>query len=291
MDRPFTISSMTIAPPAAPNTQNLAWADAHSHLQDPRLAPHLPAVLGRARAAGVGLLHVDATREADWPAVRALADAHPGLVICSFGLHPWFIRDRSSRWLRDLRDLLSSRPAGIGETGLDARMGDGLDADREAVFLAQLDLSCELALPASLHCRDAWPRMLEILLARPPHPAGLLIHAYSGPADALPALAAKNVHLSFGGTLTRPQNARARATAARAPDGHFLLESDAPDLPPALPEGLPPHLVGPDGKTLSEPAYVPHVAQVLAQARGATPADIAAQTTATARRLFAKLLT
>ena len=272
-----------------PDSQNLVWADAHSHLQDPRLAAHLPQVFARARAAGVDLFHLDATCEADWPAVRDLADAHPG-AICSFGIHPWFIQGRSARWLQSLREILASRPSGIGEIGLDARMGDDLGADREAVFRAQLDLSYELALPASLHCRDAWEPMLKILLAAPPHPAGLLIHAYSGPADALAALAEKNVHVSFGGTLTRPKNARARENAARGPAGHFLLESDAPDLPPTLPDGAEKHLVAEDGKLLSEPAYIPMVGQLLAQARGTTPGEIAAQTTAAFRRLFAKLL-
>ena len=282
---------MILTSPIPPNTQNLAWTDAHSHLQDPRLAPHLPHVLARARHAGIELLHVNATCEADWPTVRGLADANPGLVICSFGIHPWFIQGRSSRWLQALRNLLSTRPAGIGEIGLDARMGDDLDADRESIFRAQLDLSYELALPASLHCRDAWPRMLEILLALPSHPAGLLIHAYSGPPDALPALAENNVHISFGGTLTRPKNARARENAAKVPAGHYLLESDAPDLPPTLPDGTPLHLVDTNGKILSEPAYIPTIGQILAHLRHTTPIEIAAQTTATARRLFAKLLT
>ena len=272
-----------------PDSQNLVWVDAHSHLQDPRLAPHLPQVFARAAAAGVGRIHVDATAETDWPAVAALADAHTGAVLVSFGLHPWFIRGRSARWLDNLRDVLASRPAGIGEIGLDARLDDGLDADREAVFRAQLELSYELALPASLHCRDAWEPMLKILFAAPPHPAGLLIHAYSGPPDVLPALAEKNVHISFGGTLTRPKNVRARENAARVPAGRFLLESDAPDLPPTLPDDAAKHLVGEDGKLLSEPAYVPYAGQLLAQARGTTPAAIAAETTATARRLFAKL--
>lgn len=146
-----------------------------------------------------------------------------------------------------------------------------------------------MVLPASLHCRDAWEPMLKILFAAPPHPAGLLIHAYSGPPDALPALAEKNVHVSFGGTLTRPKNVRARENAARVPAGRFLLESDAPDLPPTLPDGAEKHLVGEDGKLLSEPVYVPWVGQFVAEARGTTSGAIAAETTATARRLFAKL--
>jgi len=281
---------MTIAPSPPPDTQNLHWADAHSHLQDPRLAPRLDDVIARARAAGLVLLHAAATSEGDWPAVAALADAHPGLVIASFGLHPWFIQEKSSAWLRTLRALLADRPAGIGEIGLDGRMNDGLDADREAVFLAQLDLSCELARPASVHCRDAWGRMLDLLLHRPPHPAGLLIHAYSGPPDALPALAEKNVFISFGGTLTRPRNARARQNARQVAAGRFLLESDAPDLPPDLPDHLEPFLTGPDGKLLSEPACIPYAGQILADVRGESLAGIAAQTTATARRLFAPLI-
>ena len=280
---------MNLGPSISADDGVSIWVDAHCHLQDPRLAPHLPQVLARARSAGVGLLHVDATCEADWPAVRALADAHPGFVICSFGVHPWFIRGRTARWLRNLREILSARPSGIGEIGLDARMDDELDADREAVFRAQLDLSYELALPASLHCRDAWEPMLKILLEAPPHPAGLLIHAYSGPADALAPLAEKNVYVSFGGTLTRPKNARARENANRVPIGHFLLESDAPDLPPTLPDGEEKHLAGEDGKLLSEPAYIPHVGQILAQLRDTTPGDIARQTAAAARRIFAAL--
>ena len=280
---------MSIASPSTPDSPIFSWFDAHSHLQDPRLAAHLQGVFDRAFAAGVDCVHVAATSEADWPAVASLADAHPGRILCSFGIHPWFILNRGGQWLRDLRSLLASRPAGIGEIGLDGRMEDGLDADRETVFRAQLELSFELALPASLHCRDAWGKMLEILLALPPHPAGILVHAYSGPPDALPALAANNVHVSFGGTLTRPNNVRARENAASVPLDRFLLESDAPDLPPSPADGMKPHLIDENGKILSEPAYVPLVGRRLAEIRGIPVSDVAAQTTATAKRLFAKL--
>lgn len=240
MKRPTTMFAMSISPVWAPTTQNLVWADAHSHLQDPRLAPHLPNILDRARAAGVQLLHVAATREADWPAVAALADQHPGLVISSFGLHPWFIQDRSARWLQNLRDRLAARPAGIGEIGLDARVGDGLDVDRAAVFRAQLELSYELARPASLHCRDAWGAMLEILLALPPHPAGILIHAYSGPPEALPALAQKNVHISFGGTLDAPRTSAPGTTPHAPPPAIFCSNPTPPTCPPpCLPASRP----------------------------------------------------
>lgn len=272
------------------DTKKSVWCDAHCHLQDPRLAPHLAGVLRRAAESNVALLHVAATSEADWPAVRALAAAHPRRIIASYGLHPWYIANRTPHWFRRLREILADHPAGIGEIGLDGKLADGLDRDREAVFLAQLDLAYELGVPATIHCRDAWGPMLAILLNAPRHPAGLLIHAYSGPPDVLRDLAARNIHISFGGTLTRPQNHRAHENARRVPDGHYLLESDAPDLPPTLPPGRSPHLLSDDSRTLSEPSYVPYTGAILAELRQSTPAEIAAATTANAHRLFAKLL-
>lgn len=281
---------MSITSSETESTQKRTWIDAHSHLQDQRLTPYLPDIMDRARDGGLELLHVNATCEADWPSVAGLADDYPDLIRCSFGIHPWYIYTASGKWLEHLRTLLADRCCGIGEIGLDAQMNDGLGEEREAIFRTQLDLSYELGLPASIHCRDAWPRMLELLLDAPLHPAGLLIHAYSGPPDALEDLVKKNIYISFGGTITRPKNQKAISNAAAIHPEHYVLESDAPDLPPVLPEALPPYLVNEAGKTLSEPAYVPYIGLYVAKARGISIGDVAAQSTANAKRLFSKLL-
>lgn len=264
------------------------WFDAHCHLQDPRLAPYLNGVLNRARAAGVGRLHVNATSECDWNAVAALADAHSE-IICSFGIHPWFLDGRSPDWLVQLRSRLSHRPAGIGEIGLDGKIETSM-TEQVAVFRAQLDLSIELALPASLHCRAAWDEMLPILLARDPHPAGLLIHAYSGPVDAIAKLAGKNVFFSFGGSLTRPNAPKTIERAKNVPQGRFLIESDAPDMPPTIFEQNQAIFDEKSGKILSEPAFLTKIGQKMAEIRQISTKIAAKETTETARCLFAKLL-
>ncbi|MBR6020838.1 MAG: TatD family hydrolase [Kiritimatiellae bacterium] len=275
-------------PPAPPPP---VLADAHCHLQDSRIAPRADAVLARARDAGIAAVHVNATSELDAPAVLALRARHPGFVAVSLGVHPWRLDTLRPGWLRRLRAALLRERAGIGEIGLDARVGDGRDALRRDVFRAQLDLSYELALPASLHCRGAWGEMLDILLRAPPHPAGLLVHAYSGPPDALPALAARNVCVSFGGSSTRPANKRAAAAIRAAVPGRFLIETDAPDLPPELPPGTAPRLLDPaTGRLLSEPAYLPLVVRRIADLRQTAPSAVAAATTAAFRRLFAPIL-
>ena len=112
--------------------------DAHNHLHDPRLAPHLPAILAELACLGVTRAVVNGTREDDWPAVAALARAHPWIVP-SFGLHPWHIATRSPDWLAHLREQLDAHPgAAIGEIGLDRWIaGHDPEAQRE-VFIAQL---------------------------------------------------------------------------------------------------------------------------------------------------------
>jgi TatD DNase family protein len=67
---------------------SLRFFDAHNHLQDERLAPHLPEILAALPAAGVVKIVVNGSCEADWPRVLELARTVPQ-VIPSFGCHPW----------------------------------------------------------------------------------------------------------------------------------------------------------------------------------------------------------
>lgn len=260
--------------------------DAHCHLQDGRIAPHLAGVVARAVAAGVAGVHVNATCEEDWGDALALRERWKGTVAVSLGVHPWRVGGLKGGWEKRLRAAVEREGTGIGEIGLDARMGDGLDAVRRKAFKTQLEMSYELGVPASLHCRGAWGEMLEILLKGPRHPAGLLIHAYSGPAEVLGALAAKNVAVSFGGSSARAGNKRAAAAMRAAAAGFYLLETDAPDLPPELPPGVAGHLRGADGKLLSEPCYLPLVARRVGQVRGVGAESVARETAGAWMRLF-----
>ena len=129
------------------------YRDAHNHLQDERLAPHLPAVIESLRTAGVERCVVNGTCEDDWPRVAELARAHPGLILPSFGLHPWRTEGRSPDWLETLEHYLTEFPeAGVGECGLDRWITPHDLPDQTEVFLAQLALATKLNRPLSIHC-------------------------------------------------------------------------------------------------------------------------------------------
>jgi TatD DNase family protein len=261
-----------------------ALVDAHCHLQDERLASFLPEAMERAQRAGVTTMICCGSSEQDWEAVLALAARFPKIVAPALGLHPWYLRERSSEWLSRLESLLRAHPeAGVGECGLDHALEPRNDAEQEEIFVAQLDLARRLNRPVWVHARRAWGRLPELLEEHGPSSAGWVIHSYSGPPEIMESLSRLNVYFSFSGTLTRSNNRRGRAAAAAAPEDRLLIETDAPDLPPVIREAS-------DGAAhvpaVNEPAYLVHVAAALAEIRGWNLEKTAEVTAANARRVL-----
>ncbi|OQA29263.1 MAG: putative deoxyribonuclease YcfH [Verrucomicrobia bacterium ADurb.Bin345] len=246
--------------------------DAHCHLQDDRLTPHLDGVISRARAAGVERFLCCGSSEADWGHVAKLAERVDG-VVPAFGLHPWYLGDRTPGWKQALKDCVERHRGMIGEIGLDHALKDRGDADQESVFLEQLAVARERKLPASIHCRQAWGRMIEVLSDFGPHPPGLVFHAFSGTVELIAKLVELGGYFSFCGTLTYSGNSRAHKSAVAVPEDRLLVETDAPDLPP--PEPDVPALGVVNGKAVNEPANLVCVVRKLAELRRCTEEHIA----------------
>jgi TatD DNase family protein len=258
--------------------------DAHCHLQDERLAPQLEAVMARAAEAGVTRFLCCGSAESDWAAVAPLAKRFAG-VRPSLGLHPWYVRERTAAWLDTLRARLLETGAAVGEIGLDHVLDRATHADQEAVFLAQLDLAAELGRPVSVHCRQAWGRVLEILEARRAPPAGLMVHSFSGSPELVPRLTALGVYVSFSCSLARSGNTRGRRAAPLVRPDRLLAETDSPDIPPPPRPGAA-GLTDAQGRPLNEPANLPLVVATLAELRGETVEETARRTRENAERLF-----
>ncbi|MFH0879906.1 MAG: TatD family hydrolase [Lentisphaerota bacterium] len=249
--------------------------DAHCHAQAPELQAHINAWWQRAEEAGVTGFHCCGTEESDWQACMDLRRQKRNLFI-SLGLHPWFIRNRSPKWLSKLSACLAKTPAGIGEIGLDHALTDLDPEDQESVFKSQLKLSYELRKPVSIHCRQAWQRLPLILEELGRHPVGMMIHSYSGPAELVPRLTPLGVYFSFSGSITRSGNKKGRKALCAVPGDRLLIETDAPDIMPVLPKDRQPWIVQADGKPLSEPAYLPLVLKTVAELRGTGEMEMAA---------------
>jgi TatD DNase family protein len=211
-------------------------------------------------------------------------------VLPSFGVHPWDAKGRSRNWLDTLQRRLDATPAaGIGEIGIDRWILDGVRpgdpripaggaaslAEQEEVFLAQLALAAERRLPATIHCLQAWGRLLELLTQAPALPAnGFLLHAYSGPADLVAAFARLGARFSFNGRFLAPERSAKLAPFRVVPADRLLVETDAPAMFPPPEFNAAPLPAAPDGTPVHHPASVALVIEPLAQLRNTTPESL-----------------
>lgn len=253
--------------------------DSHCHLDYPGLAEDEAGVVGRAKAAGVGIMVHIAARQAGWPVGIALAERRPE-VFCAVGVHP---HEAGAEGLDDPASLieLASHPrvVAIGESGLDY-FYDRSPRDRQAAsFRTHVRAARATGLPLIVHTRDAdddTMALLEQEMAEGPFTG--VIHCYSSSRGLGERAVAIGLYLGIGGILTFRKSEELRAIVRDMPLDRLLLETDAPYLAP----------VPVRGRT-NEPAYTAHVAKVLAEVRRLPVAEVEAATTANFHRLFAKV--
>lgn len=240
--------------------------DAHNHLQDDRFGGRQAELLAACRQAGVARMVVNGACEEDWPQVLTLAQAHSE-VLPSFGYHPWYLHERTVRWRENLISYLDKIPAAVGEIGLDRWKPDLPYEGQEEVFIAQLRLAAERNLPVSIHCLQAWGRMLEILKAEPRPARGFLLHSYGGPLEMVKSFVALGAYFSLPGYYAHERKERQRETFRHIPLERLLIETDAPDqmLPPG--QGLVLNNTA-TGQPLNHPANLAAVYEFAARLRG-----------------------
>ena len=258
--------------------------DAHNHLQDERLKPYLPDILPVLRTEGIGTMVVNGSSEEDWSEVLTLARQHPSLVLPSFGLHPWYVSARSAEWQSNLLNALDSIPSAIGEIGLDQwildrakrkqryeRADDFPEAApieiQEEVFVTQLRIAAERNLPASIHCLQAWGRLLEVLRRECRPECGFILHSFGGPKEMIQDRAALGAYFSLPGYYAHERKGRQREAFQQVPLDRLLIETDAPDQ--ALPENITAYaLQDRNGRILNHPGNLRAVYELAAQITG-----------------------
>lgn len=262
--------------------------DAHNHLHDQRLQPFLPQLLSACQDSGVSAAVVNGTQEGDWERVLSLARAHTW-IIPSFGYHPWYAARATSSWREKLLEHLDALPAAVGEIGLD-RWKPGLDYTRqEELFLAQLEIAAERNLPVTIHCLQAWGRLLELLSTHTLPSCGFLLHSYSGSRELIRPLVQLGAYFSCSGSLLAPRKLSAFELFRCVPIDRLLIETDAPDQ--LLPEQLDTYrLHSSEGQRLNHPALLVTLYERVAQLLGLSLSELNRSIQGNFQRLFGRLI-
>jgi len=240
----------------------------HSSFRD-----DLADVIARARTAGVEEIIVTGT---------SVEESRHALAIGRYataGVHPHHARDCNAQTIPDLREIAKDpKVVAIGECGLDFNRNYSPHPDQEKWFVAQLELGMELGKPLFLHSRDAHPRFSEILKTHKPSKA--VAHCFTGEKDELHAYLDLGLYIGITGWICDERRGRHLLELVRdIPKDRLLLETDSPYL---TPRDLKPQ---PKARR-NEPAFLPHIARTIARALSRPVEEIAAETTANARRLF-----
>ena len=247
--------------------------DTHCHLDAAEFDADRDAVYAAAMAAGVGRIVVPGvTVNRNFRPKSTIAE-YPACVE-AYGIHPLYVDQSSLEDLPRLRGWLQQAPpVAVGEIGLDFYVA-GLNTERQThYFVEQLKLAREFDLPVLLHVRRAVDPVLKQL--RRIGVRGGIAHAFNGSRQQADEFIKLGFVLGFGGTMTFDGSTRIRELAKTLPLESIVLETDAPDIPPAwLNRGR------------NSPAELPRIADTLAELRGLSRNDVVAATAANARRIL-----
>lgn len=245
--------------------------DTHCHLDADEFDADRDAVVARARAAGVGTMVLPAAHVEHFDKTARIARQYG----CAYalGVHPLWIERSREEDIGVLRDAVAAaledpRFVAIGEIGLDFYV-PGLDVARQEWFYGeQLKVARDFALPVILHVRRSQDALLKYL--RRHAVGGGIAHAFNGSDDQAQRFLKAGFRLGFGGAMTYDGSLRIRRFAQTLPDDAWVIETDAPDIPPQwLRAG------GRAGR--NEPAELSRIAQTMAELRAIPVEDVAAQ--------------
>lgn len=259
--------------------------DTHCHLDAAEFDADRMAVARQACASGVGAIVIPAVERANFAVVRELAHAIEGGAY-ALGIHPLYVERAGDEDLDALRRAVEAalpdpRFVAVGEIGLDffvPAIASGAPRERqEHFYAAQLALAAEFGLPVLLHVRRSQDILLKYL-RRQRGQRGGIAHAFNGSAQQAQAFIDLGFALGMGGAMTFSRALQIRRHAAGLDLDHLVLETDAPDIPPAWLH-----------EWRNTPGQLPRIAAELAALRGCPLEEVERRTTATARRVLPRL--
>ena len=256
----------------------MMWFDSHCHLDAPEFIDDLEQVINRAKDHLVEGLLLPAVQSSDFQKVVQLTHASVKSLpkICyTLGIHPLYTNQANESDIQLLEDAIQQhiddpRFVGVGEIGLDYFVDHLDNAKQEWFFDEQLKLAKKYELPVILHVRRSQDQILKRL--RTARLSGGIAHAFNGSFVQAQEFLKLNFKLGLGGAMTYERALQIRRLATDLPLDSFVLETDAPDIPPAWITQAVGH-----ANRRNEPFELAKIAKQFAELRRISDDDLAKQ--------------
>ncbi len=236
------------------------WIDTHNHFDFAVFNKTRASDWAKARSLGVSAQFVMSISPANFAAVEQLAEQFAGTYF-ALGIHPMMVMtlepEAAISTLRQAveRNRYNPRFIGIGEIGLDGFIKDS-DFNRQVdFFTAQLKIARDDDLPVFMHIRKAQDKILKYCRV-----FGIekgIAHAFNGSHQQAECYLTQGLKLGFGGAFTYERAKQLRRLVCDLPLESFVLETDAPDMPPAWLD-----------RETNYSYHLPRIAKTFAQLRG-----------------------
>ncbi|NIK73848.1 TatD DNase family protein [Thermonema lapsum] len=251
------------------------WTDTHCHLYLPEFENDRSAVVSLALAQGVHRIILPNIDSNSIGSMLRLEEAYPGQCFAAMGLHPCSVKENFEEELRLVEEWLHRRPfVAIGEMGTDRYWDTSFWEQQVEAFKIQANWAKKMGLPLIIHCRESMDETIDLLEQLQDGSLQGVFHCFNGSVEQAARIEALGFYVGLGGVTTFKKAGMERVVPQLNP-ARILLETDAPYLSPVPYRGK-----------RNEPAYIPLIAQRVAELLGCSLEQLSAQTEENVQRLF-----
>jgi TatD DNase family protein len=191
------------------------------------------------------------------------------------GLHPCDVKENYQDQLDQIYSKIQqSTIYAIGEIGIDLYWDKSTLAIQQDAFAQQINWAKDLGLPISIHCREAFDEVFEVLDAHADERLFGIFHCFTGTLEQAHRAIKLGFKLGIGGILTYKKSGL-DAVVKEIDLEHIVLETDAPYLAPVPFRGKE-----------NESSYLIHIAQKLADIHETGIDKVAEITTNNSKNVF-----
>src|SRR5690606_18695945 len=211
------------------------------------------AVLQRAREAGIVQMLVTGASREHSPKALALAQAHPGFLFATAGVHPHHAVEYTDECDAEIRALHAHpQVLAVGECGLDYFRDFSPRPAQRRAFERQLQLAAESGKPLFLHQREAHADFIAMMKDFDGKLGPAVVHCFTGTREELFDYLDRDWHIGITGWLCDERRGQhLRELVKSIPANRLMIETDSPYLLPRTVKPQP-------SLRRNEPLYVAH---------------------------------
>lgn len=252
--------------------------DSHCHLDYDVFQNDFEDVISNAKLRNVEYFQTICTKISEFDKIKKIIEKYD-FIYGSVGNHPHEVEKETLVSAKEIIKFASHKKIiGIGETGLDYYYEHSDRKIQQISFINHIEAARELFLPVIIHTRDAEEDTIKILeseLKKGHFKA--LIHCFTSSKSFADKCLEMGLYISLSGIITFKNSIELQNTVRNLPLDRLLIETDSPYLAPI-----------PNRGKRNEPAFVSHVAEVLANLKDVSLDEVSKITSNNFFTLFSK---